>query len=167
MGLSRDILAARHWIQTAHGEQPGVGMITQPTVLILGAGASAHVGYPLGGALVNQLCQLRGSTRLASLPGGWTSSEAEECLRQLSRSGHYSIDAFLEAFPDWAPLGKFLIAENLKNCESIDRLFPPSDSAWYQYLFNGLLAGDGSPGFEENRLSIITFNYDLRGSSLP
>jgi hypothetical protein len=78
----------------------------------------------------------------------------------LCRSAHPSIDAFLESVPEWASLGKFLIAQNLKRCEDVDRLFPPNDSGWYAYLFNALLTDGGAPAFADSNVGIITFNYD-------
>jgi hypothetical protein len=135
-------------------------MIQIPTVLILGAGASAHCAYPLGSQFVSQLSSLRGTSELNNLPDGWTRSNAEAFLTKLSRSGHYSIDAFLEKNREQAELGKFLIARELKKHEDINLLFPPHNSGWYQYLFNQLLAPDGSPDFAANQLGIVTFNYD-------
>ena len=134
-------------------------MISKPTVLVLGAGASTRCGYPLGRQLVNQLCQLRGSAELDNLPDGWTRDGVERFLRKLSLSDPSSIDAFLETNRDEASLGKFLIARQLKKREDIDGLFPPHDSGWYRHLFNSLLV-DGSPQFEKSSLSIVTFNYD-------
>ena len=135
-------------------------MIEIPTVLVLGAGSSVHCGYPLGGQLVSQLSRLRGSPELDSLPGGWTRDEAEDFLTRLSRSGHYSIDAFLESNREQADLGKYLIARELKKHEDLEALFPPNNSGWYQYLLNRLLSDDGTPDFAANRLTIVTFNYD-------
>ena len=103
-------------------------MITEPTVLILGAGSSVHMGYPLGKNLINELCALRGTPVLDQLPDEWGREQAERMLTQLSRGAHYSIDAFLELFEEWVPLGKFLIAQNMKGRERVDRLFPPADS---------------------------------------
>jgi hypothetical protein len=134
-------------------------MITIPTVLILGAGASAHCGYPLGGELLSRLSSLRGSNELDKLPDQWTRDDVKNFLVRLSRSGHYSVDAFLETCPEHIPLGKFLMAQTLKKYENIDKLFPPNRSGWYQYLFNTLLV-NGKPEFEKNSISIVTFNYD-------
>ncbi|MCA9317371.1 MAG: hypothetical protein KDB73_17935, partial [Planctomycetes bacterium] len=103
-------------------------MIETPTVLVLGAGASVHANYPLGGQLVNQICQLRGSAELDDLPEGWTRTEAEDFCTRLSRSGHYSIDAFLGSDVEHAALGKYLLARVLKAREVTDRLFPPHSS---------------------------------------
>ena len=134
-------------------------MIKIPTVLVLGAGASTNYGYPLGMELIARLSRLRGTTNLDELPQGWNRNDVEAFLTRLSRSGYYSIDAFLETERERAALGKYFIAYELKQYEILDRLFPPHDSGWYQYLFNSLII-DGTPQFAENKLSIITFNYD-------
>jgi len=108
---------------------------------------------------VDQLCQLRGSADLNNLPDGWTRDAIERFLTRLSHSDPSSIDAFLETNRDEGSVGKYLIAQQLKKREDIDRLFPPHDSGWYRYLFNALLV-DGAPEFHKSSLSIITFNYD-------
>jgi hypothetical protein len=134
-------------------------MIKTPTVLILGAGSSIQCGYPLGRDLVARLCELRGTHALGTLPEGWTRERAERFLDTLSYSDPASIDAFLERHPEDADLGKYLITLKLKACEDIKTLFPPSDAGWYRHLFEQLLV-NGEPHFEQNRLSIVTFNYD-------
>jgi hypothetical protein len=141
-------------------DRRGARVISTPTVLVLGAGASAHCGYPLGSRLVDQLCLLRGSAELDDLPEGWSREEAEGFLTRLSRSAYYSIDAFLETNPDQARLGKYLLGRELKRHENLDGLFPPHDSGWYQFLFNSLLNPMGEPEFGANRLAVVTFNYD-------
>jgi hypothetical protein len=136
-------------------------LIASPTVLVLGAGASAHVGYPLGFQLISELCALRGKSALDNLPTGLTGTDANDFLTRLSRSGHYPIDAFLESAPEHATLGKYLIARALKSREVVDALFPPySTGSWYQYLLNVLLRGDGTAHFQRGSLGIIMFNYD-------
>jgi len=135
-------------------------MIETPTVLVLGAGASVHASYPLGGQLLSQICSMRGSAQLDDLPEGWTRAEAEGLCTRLSRSGHYSVDAFLGTERDDAALGKYLLARVLKSCERTDLLFPPHDSGWYQQLLNALLGPDACAPFAPSRLGVITFNYD-------
>lgn len=73
-------------------------------------------------------------------------------------SQFYSIDAFLEKNPDCVALGKLLIADCLKSHEDEDRLFPPHDPGWYQYLFNSL--ADTVDAVGESHIAIVTFNYD-------
>ena len=140
-------------------EQRDAAMISTPTVLILGAGSSEHVGYPLGAGLVSDLCKLRTAKLHISLPEDWTHEELMEFLMRLGRSAHYSVDAFLETAREYVPIGKFLMARRLKQLENLDRLFPPHNSGWYQYLFNRLLV-NGKPDFEKNKIGIVTFNYD-------
>lgn len=135
-------------------------MITTPTVLVLGAGASVHVDYPLGGSLIDDLCRQRDLACQKNPSVSWSNDEVDHFLTRLSRAGHSSIDAFLETVPAQSDLGKYLIAREMKRHEDINRLFPPHNSGWYRYLFNSLLGGDGAPAFAESRLSIITFNYD-------
>ena len=132
-------------------------MINKKTTLILGAGASAHAGYPLGIGLLNDLCNIR-TQKYPVLPSCWQQNEVDELLLQLSRAGYYSIDAFLE-FSNQKDLGKYLIACKLKEHEILDRLFPPNDSGWYQVLLSTLIAEHES-NVEKSNLSIDTFNYD-------
>jgi len=132
--------------------------IKTPTTLVLGAGASTHCGYPLGIQLINDVVRMH-QQNLLKVPYGFAVGEVDSLVTRLSRSAHYSIDAFLEGATEHTDLGKYLIAASLNKCESLDRLFPPHDSGWYQYLFNALLGSDESP-FSENKLTIVTFNYD-------
>ena len=135
-------------------------MIQKPTVLILGAGASTHVGYPLGSALITDLCNNRGSGAEGEYPNNWTVEETDAFITRLSRAGYYSIDAFLETVPEFSEMGKFLLAKEIKRHENLNSLFPPANSGWYQHLFNSLLDNNHPSGFASSRLSIITFNYD-------
>ena len=113
-------------------------MIKINTALILGAGASIHAGYPLGMTLLNDICTIRTHNKYPDIPVDWSIDDLENLLVSLSRSGHYSIDAFLER-SEYRELGKYLIAYQLKQSEDIDRLFPPYASGWYQMLFNALI----------------------------
>ena len=134
-------------------------MIRKPTVLVLGAGSSAHCGYPLGGALIANVVQLQRKGSGIPLPEYWTKDYVDRFVTRLSRSAHSSIDAFLETVPNDTDVGKYLITYCLKQHEDIDRLFPPYNSGWYRYLFNSLL-GSSDGAFEGNALTIVTFNYD-------
>lgn len=129
-----------------------------PTVLILGAGASTHCQYPLGIKLLSELSNLRNSPDIDNLPSSWEQADAKRFLTKLSRSAHYSIDAYLERSDEDISLGKYLLALSLKRFEILDQLFPPYNSGWYQYLFNSLISQDS--GLDGNNLTIVTFNYD-------
>jgi len=133
-------------------------MIEEKTTFILGAGSSAHVGYPLGAGLLKNMCSIRENKNYPQLPDKWSTNDIDDLLISLSRSGHYSIDAFLESSGDM-DLGKYLIAYQLKQYEVVDKLFPPNESGWYQILFNSLI-NQCESDIGKNNLSIITFNYD-------
>ncbi len=135
-------------------------MINKKTVLILGAGASAHVGYPLGRQLVDNICGQSKTILTDEISDVWGEEEVNGFISRLSRAGFYSIDAFLETVSEQASLGKYLLAREIKRHEQIGNLFSPKDPGWYQYLFNCLLDDNSYSGFESSQLSIVTFNYD-------
>lgn len=135
-------------------------MIEIPTVLILGAGSSIHVGYPLGSDLINNLCKNRSTGKKGEYPNDWSGEEVDAFITRLSRAGYGSIDTFLETVPEQSEMGKFLLANEIKRHEYLDSLFPPNSSGWYRYLFNCLLDNNHPSGFASSNLSIITFNYD-------
>jgi hypothetical protein len=89
-------------------------MIQKSTVLILGAGASTHADYPLGSALISDLCNNRGSGAKDEYSNNWTVEETDAFITRLSRAGYYSIDAFLETVPKFSEMGKFLLAKEIK-----------------------------------------------------
>jgi hypothetical protein len=137
-------------------------VIKRPTVLVLGAGASAPFGFPSGRELrdkittglrkeVNQLFQLL-------VAAGFNAELITGFRDKLLRSGQPSVDVFLEHQPDFVAVGKTAIAASLTPLEDEDRLFGGKDN-WYEYLFSKLgpsLLEDVAP----SRLSVITFNYD-------
>lgn len=135
-------------------------MIKTPIVLILGAGASNHMGYPIGRRLVNEVCNKCSQDEFKALcEPEYEASLVEEFRARLSRSDPGSVDAFLETNHDLIEVGRFAIAACLKSKESEDRLFPPNDSGWYHTLFSAMYC-DNPEDFALNRLAIVTFNYD-------
>ena len=82
---------------------------------------------------------------------------------QLAQSGQLSVDAFLETRPDLQDIGKRAIACGLIPFENEETLFAPSTGfgggpRWYQLLLSQL--GNNIDTFGDNRLSVLTFNYD-------
>jgi len=130
-------------------------MISKPTVLILGAGASQHLEYPVGLELLNNVISIR--------PNIFKELHAEKDIQDfqlhLSRYGCNSIDEFLEKNRQFIDIGKSLIAYSLKKHEGENRLFPSHNAGWYHYLFNRMLVPSVSQ-FLDNKITIITFNYD-------
>jgi hypothetical protein len=140
-------------------------MITSPTVLILGAGASKPYGFPSGREL---LYEIRGGLREEGFSffreikeQGIETGYIKDFCKELTYADPPSVDAFLEHRSEFLEVGKMAITLLLIPRENEKSLFdrPFDEHSWYQYLFEKLRA----PSFDEfvgNNLSIITFNYD-------
>ncbi len=136
-------------------------MINTPTVLILGAGASAPYGFPLGRGLRDLVCGISAPTvTVVAAAAGHDEGQVEEFVTTLRHSGYTSVDWFLEDRTEFISVGKAAIAAALIPLELPERLFPPHAPGghWYELLLNTLETPQGA--FAENQLSIITFNYD-------
>lgn len=158
-------------------------MIQHETVLVLGAGASMPYGYPSGSALRRMLVDQDLYKPLIEFE-----LIREHALKSFCRtfqfSGMKSIDAFLsrrghECLPGSnatvEEIGKMGIAIALRKNKSLDSLFHSQalpngnvdiDRAdnWYEYLWDRLTQGVSATNldfFKSNRLTIVTFNYDL------
>lgn len=143
-------------------------MISKPTVLVLGAGASAPYGFPTGeefakqvcdGLLVRQNAELRGQL----LQLGFQADELSCFRRRLRRSGQPSVDAFLEKKEnrDFRDIGKAAIACVLAAREDEGALYAAEPKEhWYAYLFQQMDRDAERETFHENKLSVVTFNYD-------
>lgn len=138
-------------------------MITEKTVLVLGAGASIPFDFPSGKELVKQICNmLRDDNKniyLSFFTLGFQIEKVKNFRKALSLSGQRSVDAFLEYRTEFIDVGKAAIAMVLLPFEKTTSLFDlEMDKNWYEHLF-----GELNTSFEEfgkNNLSIITFNYD-------
>jgi hypothetical protein len=136
-------------------------MIARKTVLILGAGASAHLGFPSGPSLVKRIWKgvsKPGEQLFVLLRGcGFPSALITEFGETLRRSGQPSVDLFLEHRPEFLEVGKTAIAAQLMPFEIEDNLFA-GGANWYPYLFKHL--GPSLDDVRQSRLSVVTFNYD-------
>ncbi len=139
-------------------------MISIPTVLVLGAGASNPYGLPLGQELTHNVCNELLNPRSAQIKVlgeiGFEPSHVNRFVNDLRYSGYASVDAFLETRPDYLQIGKAAIASSLIPRENPDSLFPPKArfGNWYQHLISYLSIDTDE--FHKNSLSIVTFNYD-------
>ena len=125
-------------------------MIEEPTVLILGAGASVPYGYPTGKELVDSVID----THLTLVDFGASKSNVEEFTTDLRRSAVDSIDAFLERRREWLDLGKLAIAVFLMRAEREDNLHSTTGDNWYRFLMNRVDAGiTGFDELEQNQIS--------------
>lgn len=136
-------------------------MITIPTTLILGAGASADVDLPFGWEFRNRICQLHSDYLfMRQMTSRGLEADAREFLERFRYSQIYSPDRFLETYPEYTTVGRYAIAWVLANCESAESVFSTTKRAppWYEVLIDVL--DFGAPEYRENKLSILTFNYD-------
>lgn len=125
-------------------------MISIPTVLILGAGASHDYGFHCGEELKQRvLSGLSSVVSHSQFPSnadgrilhdlGFTQTEIRDFLSAFNFSGTISIDAFLEhRSEDLVRLGKTVIALYLCPLEDLGELFRKVNGRqdWYQYLYN-------------------------------
>jgi len=138
-------------------------MVRRQTVLVLGAGASVSVGYPIGAVLRTRLIDLTGNAYRDLLEVSGLSQHAGEITRfveEFETSQLNSIDAFLARRAEYSDIGKKAVAALLLSCERRDHLFRSvSDDHWYKYLLNAF-AADTWEAIDFSRLTIVTFNYD-------
>jgi hypothetical protein len=146
-------------------------MIPDPTVLILGAGASIPYGFPSGLQLQAMICeaiQTQEDIREDLAKSIGPEASVQDFYNNLLLSSEMSIDAFLEHNRKYLDIGRRAIANVLLRKESHNKLFYDwiekrlnernTDKHWYQLLFSKLNAT--FEDFENNNLKIITFNYD-------
>jgi hypothetical protein len=141
-------------------------VITTPTVLTLGAGASCPYGFPTAKELKALICEAfpHPTAKACQFLGENTPHSSDKFFEfrdAFLKSGQSSVDAFLEHRPDFLEVGKLAIAYCLIPFEAEGKLYRIDESRggdWYGHLSEKL-----NSTFEEfgnNKLSIITFNYD-------
>jgi hypothetical protein len=141
-----------------------VNMITKPTVLVLGAGASCPYHFPSAFEIVEQLCREAHNPEAVVMTlemCGFARPQVLDFLRQVKHSGQYSIDAFLQRQPKDAALrmmGKIAVVARLIEDEN-HLLNVSADDDWYRHFFARLLPKD-SEGVRSHRLHVVTFNFD-------
>src|SRR5262245_42295646 len=135
-------------------------MITTPTLLILGAGASAPFGFPLGiGLRENIIRNLQDNKfRQPLIDAGYPSERIAEFRRTFLYSGKESVDAFLEHSINYLEIGKAAIAQELLKYELLENLLETLSKNLYAYLYKQL--NTAPDDFPKNKLSVVTYNYD-------
>ncbi|HWX81698.1 MAG TPA: hypothetical protein VNZ02_16470 [Steroidobacteraceae bacterium] len=135
-------------------------MIKSRTTLILGAGASAPYGFPIGSALRDDLLKTDGifnvKLKEASLDvKAWV--EIQDLLHRYQSS---SVDDFLRVYSEHADYMKIAIAFQLNRHERLKEHQNPNHSdPWYRVLLDEVLEND--PKLGDGALSIVTFNYEM------
>ena len=136
-------------------------MIEEPTVFVLGAGASAPFGFPIGSRLLSLIVGELGQPQTISDLHGYCGFGGQEIARfkaALENSGQLSVDAFLEHRDEFLEIGKVSIAIALIRFEQRQTLFGEAKGTWLKYLFGKM--NSSFEKFGENRVSFLTFNYD-------
>nr|WP_319372467.1 hypothetical protein [uncultured Methanobacterium sp.] len=141
-------------------------MIESPTTLILGAGASAPYGYPLGKNLKNRIIRLLSG--MMEKETGWVydlnipKESVKDFVIKLDSSERPSIDSFLEKYKNYtnfSKIGKIAIVDIISQYEGYGNLRNPNnDDNWYGYLVENLYESDIDELPE--KISIISYNYD-------
>jgi hypothetical protein len=137
-------------------------MITKPTTLILGAGASKPFGFPTGAELRERIIRI--TYPEPSEEWNPLTKYFDYEINKVSKFGEafyysqqQSIDAFLEHRNEFITIGKLAITLVLLPFEEERELF--KNGNWYQYLFNRMTTKTFDD-FSQNNINFVTFNYD-------
>jgi hypothetical protein len=132
-------------------------------VIVLGAGASRHYGFPLARGLIDRACDAGYAPREEQLAKfGLNPAAVTQFIQDVTRSGCTSIDHYVDYIDDVSEIriGKVLIAYLLAFEEQPAALFHRGRTDhWYEILANSLI-GDRLDTFPERDVAIITFNYE-------
>lgn len=132
-------------------------MINTPTVLILGAGASA--GFPTGWDLLTQ-ARSQDPRGLAEMIKPVDASAAPALHLAITNTGDKSLDAMLEHRQELVQAGKALMARALLfREEAVRNTTRDQRGAWYRELWAALDVRSFED-FRHNQLTIVTYNYD-------
>lgn len=137
-------------------------MLTRKTVLVLGAGASAGYGFPVGEGLKRLILRMNPGSREVS--GIFDAARLREFIRCFDESQRDSIDAFLAHRGEFSDIGKKAISYVLLGYEQgIPRAREIGEKRvlddWYRLFFNRItkVAWDD---LDFSLISIVNFNYD-------
>jgi hypothetical protein len=154
-------------------------MISRKTVFVLGAGAHAPYGFPVGACLIGKILaaipeRFAMPADFGNFAGGIYNHQADvkdatllQFREALNLAGHTSIDSFLLTHskrPGFVTIGKLAVARELLPLE-FGRDWTRRDRRgdWMTYLFQSMLygcLGSLEKFIAENHVSFVTFNYD-------
>jgi hypothetical protein len=136
---------------------PDIDIYSEPTTLVLGAGASAPYGFPLGPDLKTQILGLPDNRVKDFLKDHANATALIPGFKEALRFGDYgTIDYFLERKKRYRDLGAYYIVTVLAGREHGSALFPQRDL--YADIFHMLGVESDSAAIPP--LSVVTLNYD-------
>ena len=152
-------------------------MINNNTVFILGAGASVPYGYPTAKELRKFIIEefrrrytdrLRGKSKYVEDEVRTEIAKFSPLIESFKQSSTNSFDLFLSRNKGkYYEYGKFILAWCILYFELISKFNEDMDrpeSDWYTLLYNNMTdemtKSTDLEKFKENKLKIITFNYD-------
>lgn len=135
-------------------------MITSPTCLVLGAGASAPYGFPLGVGLRRDILDLSDNSAVDfGVVEARQLGDFMQFKQAFRLSTAASIDSFLAENPQFADIGRRAIVTVLLPYESRSNLWQEGlEDDWYRYLLQSMSCSWEE--FGRNRVTVVTFNYD-------
>lgn len=162
-------------------------MPSRRTVIITGAGAAMHYGFPSGFQLRRALTDSRVLSEIPKevYPADDRSSgniaqihnEISKFAERFANSSIASIDAWLDRNPEHFRIGVRLIGHIIAKAESTSRFRERAldraqankfhSDPWLEHVFNKIISiAQGPDGFRKlpmafSNLSFVTFNYDL------
>lgn len=138
------------------------------TLFILGAGASKPYGFPTAEELKNAICtEYRRSLDENNIQ--YYVEQVEEFTSLFFNSGETSIDSFLARYEgidgykhiiDHGKMSIFLSILNYERTSILNRKIFGIDNDWYSWLYRQMRPEKNIDEFQENKVAIITFNYD-------
>jgi hypothetical protein len=149
-------------------------MISNNTVFILGAGASAPYGYPKSsGELRDDIC-LNFKTDMRNLfekskgdyleLGDLLTRDADDFIERFQNSRMRSIDSWLSLNKRYEDIGKLAIVNAIVKRENKSSvMFEGKDKSldWFSVLFNEMMIYVAKPDhFYYREVYFVTFNYD-------
>lgn len=140
-------------------------MIKEKTVFILGAGASKPYGFPTGFELREKICNERIDQIHLQDDTLILKYKIDDFRKTFSNSLNTSIDLFLSRNKNFEDIGKYTIIHKILKAEHDSK--EPSDifdkQNWISYLYDRLtkkFTDDSYYKIADNKINIITFNYD-------
>lgn len=136
-------------------------MLNKRTTLVLGAGASAGYGFPVGDGLRRLILGITAISREAA--GVFNTDELRHFQAALDASQWNSVDAFLAHRPELSTIGKRAIAYVLLGFEKTPPRAVPNEKSgpddWYRYFLNKF-SDKPWEGLDFSSLAVVNFNYD-------